>query len=103
VASGRLRRGKLHGLIAINGILSNDPKSYCQNEVVNGLGFVGHFKDGVPHGVCWRGLVGGAWIYGLVNEDGHFTGNLTAFVWKHACFKTKYAYFIFPELNLKHF
>ena len=77
MASGRLRRGQLHGLIVLNGILSNDPQSYCKNEVVNGLGFVGHFKDGVPHGICWRGLVGGAWIYGQVNEEGHFTGNIT--------------------------
>jgi hypothetical protein len=74
VAKGRLRLGRLHGFVVLNGIVSNDPKSYCHNSTVKGLGFVGHYKNGVPHGVCWKGLVGGAWIYGKVDEDGQFTG-----------------------------
>ncbi len=74
VASGRLRKGRLHGFVVINGVVSNDPKSSCQNSIFKGLGFVGHYKDGIPHGVCWKGLIGGAWIYGEVNEEGHFTG-----------------------------
>ena len=76
VAKGRLRKGRLHGFVVINGILSNDPKSHCQSSITKGLGFIGHYKDGIPHGVCWRGLVGGAWIYGEVNEEGLFTGIL---------------------------
>jgi hypothetical protein len=34
----------------------------------------GHFKEGIPHGICWRGLFGGSWIYGRVNQEGLFSG-----------------------------
>ena len=79
IASGRLRRGRLHGLVVINGVLSNDPRSLCEKAVTIGLGFVGHFKDGVAVGPCWRELLGGAWIYGQVNEEGQFSGNFAEF------------------------
>ena len=79
VATGRLRQGRLHGFVVINGIISNDPKSHCQNSILQGIGFIGHYKDGIPHGVCWRGLTGGAWIHGEVNEEGYFTGIKTTF------------------------
>ena len=74
LATGRLRHGQLHGLVVINGGMSNDPRSRCQQAVITGLGFVGHFRDGVAVGPCWRELLGGAWIYGEVNEQGLFSG-----------------------------
>ena len=74
IATGRLRRGRLHGFVVIKGIVSNDPNNHCASTVMPGLGFIGHFKDGIPHGVCWKGLLGGASIYGEVDKKGHFTG-----------------------------
>jgi hypothetical protein len=48
---GRLKSGKLHGLVVINGVLSNDPKSrHCSEAMYDGLGFIGYFEDGVPKG-----------------------------------------------------
>jgi hypothetical protein len=62
------------GFVVVHGVLSNDWKWACAQTVTRGLGFVGHFKSGKPHGTCWRELVGGAWIYGEVDGEGHFTG-----------------------------
>ncbi len=39
-----------------------------------GLGFFGNYVDGIPEGFCWKQLRGGSWIYGEVNDEGHFTG-----------------------------
>jgi hypothetical protein len=79
IATGRLRMGRLHGFVVMNGMVTNDPKSPCAQSVFHeGLGFIGHFKDGIPHGVCWRGLTGGAWIYGEVNDEGLFTGKIVS-------------------------
>ncbi len=47
---------------------------HCSNRHFDGLAFVGHFKEGIPIGFCWKGLVGGSWIYGQVDERGEFTG-----------------------------
>ncbi len=74
VATGRLHRGCFEGFVVIQGILSNDPKGHCTNVVTPGIGFMGNFKSGKPHGVCWRELIGGSWIYGQVDDDGLFTG-----------------------------
>ena len=74
IVTGRLRRGLLHGFVVIIGTVSNDPKCACASAVTPSPGFIGHFQDGIPHGICWRGLVGDAWIYGEVDKDGHFTG-----------------------------
>jgi len=72
-ATGRLHRGNFDGFVAVQGIVSNDPKR-CSTFVHHGIGFLGHFKDGRPFGICWRELLGGGWLYGEVNEEGHFTG-----------------------------
>jgi len=72
IATGHLHHGRLDGFVVVQGVMSNDPTS-CSSFVVPGLGFIGHFKSGKPHGVCWRELLGG-WIYGEVDEAGHFTG-----------------------------
>ena len=76
IVSGRLRHGRLNGLVTINGIVSNDPKTSCSKNVSPGLGFIGQLKDGIPVGVCWRGLLGGSWIFGKVNKDGLFSGKI---------------------------
>ncbi len=73
--TGRLKSGKLHGLVTVEGVLSNDPKSkFCSYVRYDGLGFVGYFKNGIPTGVCWRELQGGAWIHGEVDKEGALTG-----------------------------
>jgi hypothetical protein len=73
--TGRLKSGKLHGLVVVEGTLSNDPNSeHCTNTMFDGLGFVGQFENGTPTGVCWKELHGGSWIYGEVNTEGQFSG-----------------------------
>ena len=72
-ATGRLHRGRFDGFVVVQGIVSNDPK-HCSTFVIPGIGFLGHYKSGKPNGECWRELLGGAWIYGKVKEEGLFTG-----------------------------
>jgi hypothetical protein len=40
----------------------------------------GHYENGIASGICWRGLIGGAWLYGKVDDKGTFTG-------KYKCIK----------------
>jgi hypothetical protein len=55
------------------------------------LAFVGHFKEGIPIGFCWKGLVGGSWIYGQVDERGEFTGKCSYFLKQNYLFyQSKY-------------
>ena len=89
IATGRLRRGRLHGFVVVNGVLSNDPESLCATRIVGGVGFVGNFRDGVPHGVCWRDLVGGASIYGEVDKEGLFTGRFSI-----RCFISSFSFLV---------
>ena len=79
-ATGRLHRGSFEGPVVMQGIVSNDPAS-CSQFVGPGLGFFGHFKSSRPHGVCWRELLGGGWIYGHVNDEGLFTGDDIAYIY----------------------
>ena len=79
---GRLKNGKLHGPVRMFFKVSNDPKNFCGGKIFNQeLSFVGHMADGIPSGYCWKGLLGGAWIHGKVNEQGEFTGNDIAYVY----------------------
>ncbi len=75
---GRLQSGKLHGLVIMHGLLSNDPKSSCAVTTFDGVGFVGYFDRGNPTGFGWKGLFGGvkssAWIHGEVDSTGKFSG-----------------------------
>ena len=77
---GRLKSGKLHGLVIIRGRMTNDPRSVCFSTSFEGIGFVGYYEDGKPVGTAWKGLFGavgnGAWIYGEVDNQGAFTGEL---------------------------
>ena len=71
-----LKEGKLHGLVQIYGILPLDLKGHCKKVKFNKnyLSFIGKYENGKPIGPCWRRLVGDAYLYGVVNEYGEFTG-----------------------------
>ena len=83
IVYGKLKLGKLHGLVKISGGFPNDPNDkLCQNLVLDGLtGFFGRFEDGKPAGVCWKELDGGAFIYGHVDKNGDFTGDDLAYIY----------------------
>ena len=77
------RYGKLHGLTQIYGKMSVDPKGHCSEKYFDGLSFLGWFEEGKPTGPCWRFLVGGTYIYGVVDNHGEFTGsNDIAFIYQ---------------------
>ena len=69
------------------GIFPIDTNGICSEYETNGLSFIGYYENGIPTGPCWRKLVGGAWMYGIVDENGQFTG------------KKDIAY-IYPDLEL---
>ena len=63
--------------------MSVDPKGHCSNKYFDGLSFIGWFEEGKPTGPCWRFLVGGTYIYGVVDNRGEFTGsNDIAFIYQ---------------------
>jgi hypothetical protein len=70
-----LKHGLMDGLVIMLGVYSVDPSSLCSSHSFDGTGFIGRFKNGLETGNCWRGLIGGAWIHGEVDSEGHFTGN----------------------------
>lgn len=43
--------------------------------------FIGHYRDGVPHGVCWEYREGGGFITGVPNNQGKFTGDKITYVY----------------------
>ena len=47
-----------------------------------GLSFLGWLEEGKPKGPCWRFLVGGTYIYGIVDDHGKFTGDDIAFIYQ---------------------
>ena len=55
--------------------MSVDPKGHCSDKHFEGLSFLGWFEEGKPTGPCWRFLVGGTYIYGVVDNRGEFTGS----------------------------
>ena len=71
----------INGLIRIFGRAPVDKYKSCSNMIEPGLSFIGRFEDGIPTGICWRGLVGGAWLYGEVDEIGEFTGDQIAYIY----------------------
>ena len=76
----RIHRSQLSGIVRIMGTLPNDPNDDCEESITKNLGFIGHYKNGVPYGYCWKGLFGGPWIYGMVDTSGHFTGEHISFI-----------------------
>ena len=82
VIYGKLEENKINGLTRIFGSLPIDKNSSsCSSFLTNNLSFVGRFINGVPSGYCWRGLIGGAWLYGLVDDIGEFTGDEIAYIY----------------------
>lgn len=71
---GTLRNGSFHGRVQMFGILTNDPNDICADSVFPGLSQIGWYENGKPTGPFWRQLVGGNWLYGLVNENGEYSG-----------------------------
>jgi hypothetical protein len=74
IVSGQLFLGQLDGLVVMDGVVSNSPNDHCSNLAFKGLGLVGQFKNGIPHGKVWKQLHGGSWIYGEVDKNGDMTG-----------------------------
>ena len=63
--------------------MSVDPKGHCSDKHFEGLSFLGWFEEGKPTGPCWRFLLGGTYIYGVVDNHGEFTGsNDIAFIYQ---------------------
>ena len=44
--------------------------------------FLGKFHQGIAYGPCWRFYDGGGYLYGMVNNEGAFSG-LTNFTYYH--------------------
>ena len=40
------------------------------------------YEDGKPTGPAWRQLVGSNYLYGLVDENGEFTGESVAYIYQ---------------------
>ena len=79
---GSFKDGKLHGLVQIFGKMTVDPKGHLSSTLFEGLNFLGWFEKGKPVGPCWKFLVGGTYIYGIVDENGDFTGPNIAFIYQ---------------------
>ena len=75
-----LKNGKLHGIVQIYGVLSRNVEGRCSDLIVSGLSFIGYFENGYPIGPCWRQLVGGSWLYGILDENHEFTGTDIAYL-----------------------
>ena len=79
---GSLKNGKLHGLVQIYGKLTADPRGHCSSRSFEGLSFVGWFEEGKPAGPHWRALLGETYLYGVMDENGEFTGPDIAFIYQ---------------------
>ena len=78
----QLKNGKFHGYVRMFGQTTVDPKGLCSHYVWERVfGFVGRYDEGKAVGVAWRGLFGGSWLHGKVDENGEFTGNDIAYVY----------------------
>ena len=80
IIHGQLHLSKLSGIVRILGTLPNDPEDVCEESTSPALGFIGHYKNGIPSGHCWKGLLGGSWIYGKVDDNGDFSGDDIAYI-----------------------
>ena len=77
----KLEHNNINGIIRIFGRVPVDRNRFCSSFLEPGISFVGRVEEGIPTGICWRGLVGGAWLYGNVNDVGEFTGNNIAYIY----------------------
>ena len=81
VIHGKMEENYINGLVRIFGRVPVEKKNSCGSLISPGLSFVGRFENGIPTGVCWRGLIGGAWLYGIVDDIGEFTGDEIAYIY----------------------
>ena len=72
----------MHGLVQIFGKMTAEPMGHLSSTLFEGLSFLGWFEKGKPVGPCWKFLVGGTFIYGIVDENGKFTGPDIAFIYQ---------------------
>ena len=77
----KLEHNNINGIIRIFGRVPGDRNRFCSCFLGHGISFCGSVEEGIPTGICWRGLVGGAWLYGNVNDVGEFTGNNIAYIY----------------------
>ena len=40
------------------------------------------YENGKPTGPCWRPLIGSNYVYGIVDDNGEFTGDNIAFIYE---------------------
>ena len=76
----QLYKSKIHGMVRVWGRLPSDPNNDCKTRIEQGLGLICHYYNGIPNGKCWRGLIGGAWLYGEMAKDGEFSGKEIAYI-----------------------
>ena len=76
-----MKNGRLQGIVQIFGILTQHPEDVCSESIFDGLSFIGRYDNGKPTGTGWRQLVGGSWMYGLVDMDGQFSGENIAYIY----------------------
>ena len=69
------------GIVQIFGTFTQHAEDACSESIFEGLSFVGRYENGRPIGVCWRQLIGGSWLYGLVDKDGRFSGENIAYIY----------------------
>ena len=81
VIYSKLEKNHINGLTRIFGRVTVDKNRSCSNFVEPGVSFIGRFENGIPIGICWRGLIGGAWLYGKVDEIGEFSGDKIAYIY----------------------
>ena len=79
---GSFKNGKLDGLIQIYGQMTTNPKGHCSYLVFPGLSFFGWYENGKPTGLCWRRLKGPTYLYGIVDDNGDFTGDDISFIYQ---------------------
>lgn len=78
---GRLKQGKLHGIVRRFGKIITNPAHLCGNRLFSGISYIGRHEDGVPVGPQWRVVIGSGYIYGNVDEKGEFTGDDIAYIY----------------------
>ncbi len=88
---GTYNLDKLHGKAKV--IYNNDKwlEGYFKQGVLHGfcrhfdeksrLTFVGCYKNGVPHGVCWKIIRGGGAVVGRVDDRGELSGIRIAYIY----------------------
>ena len=83
MGTARLDHGKLHGPVRVFHRVSLERSGLCSHKAAfeQGASFVGYFEGGLPSGLCWRGLIGGSWLVGTVDQRGEFTGDDVAYVY----------------------